>query len=134
MEARRGGARRENGLVVAPASDQNSSVSPDGAAMARLRGCIASPSPEHGILIAQGDPGEVLAKYRAYISAAIRAGAEGAVAPLLPSFRRGDGRAQLESIELLNAHGQPVTAWLSGEQAVIAVNRSEEHTSELQSH
>lgn len=75
-----------------------------------------------GQLISQGDPGEVLAQYRAYVAASIRAGAEGAAAPLLPSFRRGDGRARLESIELLNGHRQPVTAWLSGEQAVIAVS------------
>ncbi len=33
-------------------------VSPDGVAMARLRGFIASPSPDHGIMIAQGDPEE----------------------------------------------------------------------------
>lgn len=72
-------------------------------------------------LIARGDPGEVLAKYRAHVAAVLRADGEGKTVPLTPAMRKGDGRARLEQIELLGENGQPTAVWRSGEAATIAV-------------
>ncbi|MEP6717051.1 MAG: Wzt carbohydrate-binding domain-containing protein, partial [Terriglobia bacterium] len=74
-----------------------------------------------GRLILRGHPAEVLPEYRRHTAAAIRAAGAGIAAPLAPSSRAGDGRAELHSVELLNAEGQPATVWQSGEAAVIKV-------------
>jgi lipopolysaccharide transport system ATP-binding protein len=76
---------------------------------------------DRGKLAARGDPGEVLEKYRSHVSDLIRAWGEGRCSPLFPPLRRGDGRAELISIETLDEHGQPTLAWTSGEQAVVRV-------------
>jgi lipopolysaccharide transport system ATP-binding protein len=74
-----------------------------------------------GSLIARGDPGEVLGRYRAHCAAALRAAGEGRTQTLQPRFRAGDGRATLEAVELLGASLQPSVIFLSGEEMTIAV-------------
>jgi lipopolysaccharide transport system ATP-binding protein len=39
-----------------------------------------------------------------------------------PTSRQGDGRATLNSIELLGANGQPSTVWNSGEEVTVRVS------------
>src|SRR5438067_2418736 len=58
-----------------------------------------------GRLIARGDPSEVLPVYRRHVAAALRALGAGERAPVAPSMRNGDGRAALQSIELLGENG-----------------------------
>ena len=68
-----------------------------------------------GRLAAQGDPKETLTKYRAHVADRIRASGTTAPPRLAPSFRRGDGRAEVLSIETLGEDGQPTAIWKSGE-------------------
>jgi len=68
-----------------------------------------------GTVAAQGDPREVLGEYRRWVAQTLRAEASGRQAPLAPALRRGDGRARVEAIETLDAAGQPVMTWASGE-------------------
>jgi hypothetical protein len=67
---------------------------------------------ERGVLIARGDPGEVLAKYRRHVAHALRAAGQNDLPRLSPTMRKGDGRAVLEGIELSSialASGEPMT-------------------------
>jgi len=72
-----------------------------------------------GTLAAKGDPKEVLANYRRYVADRVRAWGEGIPPRLAPSFRRGDGRAEVISIEPLSADGNPTIVWKSGERAAV---------------
>ena len=74
-----------------------------------------------GELIARGDPAEVLPLYRRHVAAALRASGSGVAAPLAPAVRNGDGRAVLESIELIGENGEPSIVWRSGETVSIQV-------------
>jgi lipopolysaccharide transport system ATP-binding protein len=74
-----------------------------------------------GAMVARGDPGEVLGKYRAWVAQELRSRGSGTRAVLSPAIRNGDGRAQLTSIELLDERGNPTGVWRSGENAVIRV-------------
>lgn len=78
-----------------------------------------------GQLERRGDPREVLDAYRENIAEKVRAwGATltGSMSgPLLPAMRRGDGRAEILSLETLGAEGNPTTVWRSGENASIRV-------------
>ena len=74
-----------------------------------------------GALERRGDPREVLDAYRENISEKVRAWGATLKTPLLPSLRRGDGRAEILSIETLGASGNPTAVWTSGENAVIRV-------------
>ncbi len=74
-----------------------------------------------GRLAAKGDPGEVLEKYRRHAAGRIRDWGDAGCYPLLPPLRRGDGRAELLSIETLDERGQPTMVWRSGEQASVRV-------------
>ena len=74
-----------------------------------------------GRLARTGDPGEVLAAYRRHVALATGAWSETVHAPILPRFRRGDGRAELLAIETLNEGGQPSMVWASGAEAAIRV-------------
>jgi lipopolysaccharide transport system ATP-binding protein len=76
---------------------------------------------DKGRLAARGDPGEVLDKYRSHTSDRIRAWGAGRSLPLSPALRRGDGRAELISVETLDEHGQPSLTWKSGEPAAVRV-------------
>ena len=73
-----------------------------------------------GTIAAKGDPSEVLERYGHHIAQQLRA--LGAGTPeLAPSLRRGDGRAELLSIETLGADEQPASTWTSGEPAAVRI-------------
>ena len=74
-----------------------------------------------GRLAAKGDPREVSARYQQHIAQRQRAWGESVSAPLAPSLRRGDGRAQIIAIETLGANGQPTLVIQSGESMTIRV-------------
>src|SRR5580692_485747 len=57
------------------------------------------------VLIARGDPLEVLAQYRRHVADALRASGENELPRLSATMRNGDGRAALEQIELLGENG-----------------------------
>jgi lipopolysaccharide transport system ATP-binding protein len=72
-------------------------------------------------LIARGEAADVLPRYRRHVAEALRAAGENIVAQLVPTMRKGDGRAQLESVEPLGDQGAPATIWRSGEAVSIRV-------------
>ncbi|HEX5423915.1 MAG TPA: Wzt carbohydrate-binding domain-containing protein [Candidatus Acidoferrales bacterium] len=72
-----------------------------------------------GQLAAKGDPKETLSKYKRHIADRVRAWGETIPPRLTPSFRRGDGRAEVLSIEALGADGQPSIVWKSGEMVRV---------------
>jgi lipopolysaccharide transport system ATP-binding protein len=74
-----------------------------------------------GKLAGRGDPDQMLAAYGKHVAAAVRAWGETAVAPLAPTMRRGDGRAEILGIETIGESGRPTMVWRSGERAVIKV-------------
>jgi len=74
-----------------------------------------------GKLRAKGDPGEVLEAYNRDVANQLRAWAAGVRQTLTPAMRRGDGRARLLAIELLDAAGQPAVVWQAGEEVAIRV-------------
>ena len=74
-----------------------------------------------GKLVARGDPFEILPVYRTHVALTLRAAGEGDVAALAPVMRSGDGRAALQSIELLGESGEPSTVFRSGETMAIRV-------------
>jgi lipopolysaccharide transport system ATP-binding protein len=74
---------------------------------------------EAGSLAAKGDPRETLRKYRRAVSAKIRAWGETIAPRLAPSHRRGDGRAEVISLETLGTDGKPTIVWKSGEMVSI---------------
>jgi lipopolysaccharide transport system ATP-binding protein len=74
-----------------------------------------------GKVAGRGDPAEVLAAYRRHVAAKLRASGEGATAPVSPRMRRGDGRAEVLSIETIGENGSPTMVWRSGELASVKV-------------
>jgi lipopolysaccharide transport system ATP-binding protein len=72
-----------------------------------------------GRLAGRGDPEEILAAYRQHIAARVRAWGGAVDAPLSPRMRRGDGRAEVSSIEIIGEDGRPTIVWRSGELAVV---------------
>ena len=72
-----------------------------------------------GSLVARGEPLEVLERYRAHVANALRASTAGVRAEIASQRREGDGRAQLESLELLDDEGNPSTVFHSGEPMSI---------------
>jgi energy-coupling factor transporter ATP-binding protein EcfA2 len=76
---------------------------------------------DKGRLAAKGDPAEVLEKYRAHVADRVRALGAGRCSPLSPPIRRGDGRAELVSIETLNEHGEQTMTWRNGEAVAVRV-------------
>jgi lipopolysaccharide transport system ATP-binding protein len=74
-----------------------------------------------GELVARGDPAEVLAEYRGYVSERLREAGEGQVARIAPTMRTGDGRAVLERVDLLGESGVPSTIFRNDEQMAIRV-------------
>ena len=76
---------------------------------------------DQGRLAGRGDPGEVLAAYRKHIADRLRAWGESAPMPLAPRWRRGDGRAEVVSVELIGETGARTVVWRSGELAVVRV-------------
>ena len=74
-----------------------------------------------GKVVAQGHPAEVLPAYRRHAALEQRASGEGTKAVLAPTQRQGDGRAELVSVELNGASGEPSTTWRSGEDVSVRV-------------
>lgn len=76
---------------------------------------------EDGRLAAKGDPREVLDAYNRRVAETFRQEYAGRSAPLAPSLRRGDGRAELVSLETLGEDGAPTMVLRSGETATVRV-------------
>ena len=76
---------------------------------------------DKGRLAGRGDPEEVLTAYRKHVADRLRAWGETAPMPLAPRWRRGDGRAEIVSIEIIGENGAPTVVWRSGELAVVKV-------------
>jgi lipopolysaccharide transport system ATP-binding protein len=74
-----------------------------------------------GALIARGDPGDVLARYRRHVAEALRTWGENTLPRLSPTMRNGDGRAALESVELLGENADPAIVFRSGEAVTVRV-------------
>ena len=76
---------------------------------------------EAGALEKRGDPREVLDAYRERIAERVRAWGATLKSPLLPALRRGDGRAEILSLETLGTDGKPTAVWRSGEKVIVRV-------------
>jgi lipopolysaccharide transport system ATP-binding protein len=74
-----------------------------------------------GSLIARGDPAEILPLYRRHCAVRLRESGLGRAVSLSPALRDGDGRAALESIELLGDGGQAATLFRSGGEMAVRV-------------
>jgi len=74
---------------------------------------------EAGSLAGKGDPRETMARYRRWVAEQVRAWGETIAPRMAPSGRRGDGSAEVLSIELLGANGKPTIVWKSGEYVTV---------------
>jgi hypothetical protein len=74
---------------------------------------------EAGSLASKGDPRETMGRYRRWVAEQVRAWGESIPPRMAPSGRRGDGRAEVLSIELLGANGKPTIVWKSGEYVTV---------------
>jgi lipopolysaccharide transport system ATP-binding protein len=74
---------------------------------------------EGGEIAAKGDPKETVARYRRLVADQVRSWGETIPPRLAPLYRRGDGRAEVLSIETLGANGQPTIVWRSGEYVTV---------------
>ncbi len=74
---------------------------------------------EAGSLASKGDPKETLERFRRFVAEKVRAWGETISPRVTPVARRGDGRAEVISIETLGANGNPTIVWKSGEMATI---------------
>jgi|SRR5215469_1595737 len=76
---------------------------------------------DEGRLAGRGDPGEVLDAYQNHIVEEFRAWGGTQSNPLRTTLRRGDGRAEIVSIETLGESGAPSLVWRSGEPVAVRV-------------
>lgn len=74
-----------------------------------------------GALAGRGDPAEMLAAHRRRVAEKLREWGETVTAPLAPRMRRGDGRAEVVSIQTIGENGAPTMVWRSGELATVKV-------------
>jgi len=72
-----------------------------------------------GEIAAKGDPRETMTRYRRFVADQVRSWGETIPPRFAPSSRRGDGRAEVLSIETLGANGQPTIVWKSGEYVSV---------------
>jgi hypothetical protein len=72
-----------------------------------------------GTLAAKGDPRETLTRYRRFVAERVRSWGDTIPPRIAPSFRRGDGRAEVISIETLGVAGEPTIVWKSGEMVSV---------------
>jgi len=72
-----------------------------------------------GRLAGRGDPEQMLAVYSQHIAMRFRAWGGARNSPLSPRMRRGDGRAEVASVETIGEDGQPAIVWRSGELVVV---------------
>ncbi|MGH9719959.1 MAG: Wzt carbohydrate-binding domain-containing protein [Bryobacteraceae bacterium] len=75
-----------------------------------------------GKVAARGDPATVLDAYRGQVADKLRAWGETLSATLATNQRRGDGRAEIVSVETLGAQGKATLVWRSGEAAEVRVS------------
>ena len=76
---------------------------------------------ERGALAGRGDPGEVLDAYHEHIAHEFRTWGETLSSPLRQALRRGDGRAEILSLETLGENGHASVVWRSGEPVAVRV-------------
>lgn len=76
---------------------------------------------EDGQIAARGDAEEVLRAYEKRIAAKFRAWGEGLVTPITPALRKGDGRAEIVSLETVGSAGKATAVLQSGEDAIVRV-------------
>jgi hypothetical protein len=76
---------------------------------------------ENGTLLRRGDPNEIWTAYLERAAQQFRSWGETQPPSLEPSFRRGDGRAEVVSIETLGLEGRPTMVWRSGEEVTVRV-------------
>ncbi|HLH39056.1 MAG TPA: Wzt carbohydrate-binding domain-containing protein [Bryobacteraceae bacterium] len=74
---------------------------------------------DQGRIAAKGDPRETLDRYRRFIAGRIRSWGESISPRLAPAARRGNGRAEVISIETIGANGQPTIVFKSGEMMTV---------------
>jgi lipopolysaccharide transport system ATP-binding protein len=74
-----------------------------------------------GALSGRGDPGEVLDAYQERVAEKFRAWGETHPSPIRRLLQRGDGRAEILSLDTLGEAGQPTMIWRSGEQVSVRV-------------
>lgn len=74
---------------------------------------------DNGEIAAKGDPKQTLAQYRRFVADQVRAWGETIPPRMAPSARRGDGRAEVVSLETLGANGRPTIVWRSGEYVSV---------------
>lgn len=74
-----------------------------------------------GALEMRGDPDEVIEAYNRQIAAKFRAWGETLSFPIAPALRKGDGRAEIVSLETLGESGKPSGVLRSGEAVTIRV-------------
>ena len=74
---------------------------------------------DDGKLAGKGDPSEVLRQYNRHVAERLREWGKSISQPLAPSLRRGDGRAEIQSLETLDGAGNPAMVWRSGEQVGV---------------
>src|SRR5947209_8514760 len=72
-----------------------------------------------GRLASKGDPRETLDRYRRFVAEKVRSWGDTIPPRLAPSFRRGNGRAEVISLETLGAKGEPTIVWKSGEMVSV---------------
>jgi ABC-type methionine transport system ATPase subunit len=72
-----------------------------------------------GQLAAKGDPKETLVRYRRFVSERIRSWGETVPPRMAPAVRRGDGRAEVISVETLGAKGESTIVFRSGEMVSV---------------
>lgn len=74
-----------------------------------------------GRLAAKGDPKEIADAWQRHIALRCRGWGEGAISPLLPSMRRGDGRARILELGVYGESGNPASVIRSGERMKVCV-------------
>lgn len=83
---------------------------------------------DKGVVVAKGDPRQVLEEYQGRIAAkkrtlgqALALSTAASQTSMLPAMRKGDGRAQIIALETLGDTGKPTMIWRSGEQVTVRV-------------
>jgi energy-coupling factor transporter ATP-binding protein EcfA2 len=76
---------------------------------------------ENGTLARRGDPNEIWTAYLQRVAEQFQAWGKAQQLGMEPSFQRGDGRAEVVSIETLGAEGRATMVWRSGEEVTVRV-------------
>jgi lipopolysaccharide transport system ATP-binding protein len=72
-----------------------------------------------GQLAAKGDPRETLQKYRRHVADVVRSWGETIPPRIAPSFRRGNGHAEVIALDTLGSEAKPTIVWKSGEMVTV---------------